>query len=283
MVRTARHLPLAAGLWRDGRSHRRAALRHVGAGETRELLERSADALPAERTTALLATAVVAVGDVSPVGEDEIRELLVGDRDRLVLTLRALLHGEALECVFRCEREGCGETLELRLDVGTLLGGEPAAALREATATTAGAVSVRVRPATGRDHERAARRALDDSAAGARELLAACVIDVRDPSGAAADLDDDVAACADGLLAELDPAAELVLEGDCPACGEPVAATFDPTAYLWAELEQRRALLEYEVHRLALHYHWSEGEIVALAPARRARYLAQLDRHLAAQ
>ena len=283
MARAARELALAAGLRRDGRSHRRAVLRPIGADETRDLLEREADALPAERTTALLATAVVALGDLSPVTEEDIRELPVGDRDRLVLTLRSLLHGDALTCVFSCAHEGCGETLELELDVATLLGGEPAAAPREAAATTADQVRVRVRAATGRDHERAAQRALSDQQAAARELLAACVIDARGPSGAAVDLDDEVAACADTLLAQLDPGAELLLEGDCAACGEPVAATFDATAHLWVELEQRRALLEHEVHRLALHYHWSEREIVALAPARRARYLAQLDRHLAAR
>jgi hypothetical protein len=31
-----------------------------------------------------------------------------------------------------------------------------------------------------------------------------------------------------------------------------------------------------EVHALALHYHWSEREILAMAPSRRERYIALL-------
>jgi hypothetical protein len=135
---------------------------------------------------------------------------------------------------------------------------------------------VTVRAATGADHERAARLALVDADVAARELLAACVI-------GPAQLDGETAACAEALLVELDPAAELLLEGPCPACGRRVVATFDPISHLWGELEQRQALLEYEVHVLASHYHWSERDIVALPARRRARYLAQLDREVAAR
>ncbi len=36
-----------------------------------------------------------------------------------------------------------------------------------------------------------------------------------------------------------------------------------------------------EVHVLALHYHWSEADILALPSPKRQRYLALLARHLA--
>lgn len=35
-----------------------------------------------------------------------------------------------------------------------------------------------------------------------------------------------------------------------------------------------------EVHVLALHYHWSEAEILSLPSSKRARYLALLARHV---
>ena len=37
-----------------------------------------------------------------------------------------------------------------------------------------------------------------------------------------------------------------------------------------------------EVHVLALHYHWSEAQILALPATKRRRYLALLARHLGA-
>jgi hypothetical protein len=36
-----------------------------------------------------------------------------------------------------------------------------------------------------------------------------------------------------------------------------------------------------EVHVLALHYHWSEAEILRLPGPKRQRYIALLARHLA--
>lgn len=269
---------LAAGLWRAGRRHRRAVLRELDPKERSELLERCASELPAERVTALLAQSLVAIGEVTPVDAEDVRQLSIGDRDRLVLTLRRLLHGQELRCVFDC---GCGETLELELEVGTLLDDQPPVCPRQASAVTAAKVEIQVRAATGDDHERAARRALADPQAAAADLLEACVTSARGPDGEEVAIAGEVAARAEALVAELDPGAELLLAGECPACGERVAARFDPITHLWAELEQRRAQLEYEVHVLALHYHWSEQEIVELSPARRARYLTRLDRELA--
>jgi hypothetical protein len=39
------------------------------------------------------------------------------------------------------------------------------------------------------------------------------------------------------------------------------------------ELDERAAQLTQEVHTLALHYHWSEREIMQMPRRRRTRYL----------
>lgn len=41
-----------------------------------------------------------------------------------------------------------------------------------------------------------------------------------------------------------------------------------------------RERLYEEVHVLALHYHWGEPQILALATSKRRRYLALLARHV---
>jgi hypothetical protein len=215
----------------------------------------------------------VAVGEVTPITADHARSLTVGDRDRLVLALRRLIHGERLDCVFACR---CGERLELTLDVSTLLAGCDVDELPpRVTAPTPNGDELTLRPANGGDHERAARTALLDAEAASDELLAACIVD------GGGRLTADVRALADALLAEFDPAAEITLAGACPSCGREATTTFDPIDALWRELERDRAVLESEVHTLALHYHWSEREIVDLPAARRARYIEQLDHHLA--
>jgi hypothetical protein len=243
---------LASGLWRDGRCLREVRIAQLDAESQRTLVDSLAAAVPARRVSGLVAAAVEALADVEPFGLAEARALTVGDRDRVVLALRAALIGDAMECVCEC---ACGETLELTVSVRTLLGN----AADEPAPLEAGGV----RAATGADHERAALRALEDPDAAADELVRGCMLDGRS---------DDVDAAA-RQLEELDPGAEILLRGTCPACGAEVVAALDPGGYLWTELEHRRARLELDVHTLASHYHWSEAEIVALDPPRRARYI----------
>ena len=62
----------------------------------------------------------------------------------------------------------------------------------------------------------------------------------------------------------------------CVACGHAGEAQLDPGALLWDEIDARARVLLGEVHRLASAYGWSEAEILALGPARRASYIAMV-------
>jgi hypothetical protein len=255
-------LVLATGVWRDGARVREVRLRAPDPERERALVEEGDSLLPAERVTLLLG-ACVQVGGVE--GAEVARELSAGDRVALLLEFHRALVGKALPCVLDCPAPGCDERLELDLRLGDLIvGGDTGGPLHE---VEAGGERVVFSLPTGADEERAARRALTDSAAAARELLAACL--VRAPEPWPAGLADTVGAA----MAAVDPQAELTLEFTCPACERRGAVTFDPAAYVWAELVARARRLEREVHVLASRYGWSEREIVALAPHRRARYL----------
>jgi hypothetical protein len=64
-----------------------------------------------------------------------------------------------------------------------------------------------------------------------------------------------------------------MLEFTCPACATRGQVLFDAADLLFRELGLGRGDLYGEVHRLALAYHWSEAEILALSWAKRRRYL----------
>lgn len=260
---------LTAGLWRDGRCERSAVVDVLDASSRRTLVEELHDETPARRVSALLASMTASIGEVCAPSLDDVRELTIGDRDRIVLALRRALGGDGMECLCACT---CGELLQLELSISGLLDGTPAdPAPREAERTSSG-TTVRVRSATGTDHEDAAHRALDDPEDAVRALLSRCL--VEPPPG---DADSELLGVVSQLLEELDPGAEILLRGTCPACEADVVAQLDPGAYLWAELEQWHTGLELDIHMLASHYHWSEAEIVALEPRRRARYIALVD------
>jgi hypothetical protein len=74
-------------------------------------------------------------------------------------------------------------------------------------------------------------------------------------------------------MAEHDPQAELELDLSCPSCGAAFSVDLDAGTFLLQELDARGAQLLEDVHALAMHYHWSEPEILALPPRRRERYL----------
>jgi hypothetical protein len=131
-----------------------------------------------------------------------------------------------------------------------------------------GGGTVRFRLPAGADLEAAA--AAEDADAGARLLLERCVVGeelVEDPTDA-----DAVGA----EMARRDPQAELRLTGACPACCEPFDALLDAGTLVLDELAGSADGLFREVHALARHYHWSEGEILGLDLTRRRRYLELL-------
>lgn len=84
------------------------------------------------------------------------------------------------------------------------------------------------------------------------------------------------AAAAARALQAADPALALGFAMTCPDCGRAVEQVFDPAGYFWAEIEDMARRLLHEVAVLARAFGWSEAEILALTPARRALYLAEV-------
>ncbi len=86
------------------------------------------------------------------------------------------------------------------------------------------------------------------------------------------------------LIAEMDrraPQVDLELDLSCPECGHSFTTPFDCTAFFFSEIRAQSRHLMREVHYLALHYHWSEAEILGLQRHRRRDYLALLNETLA--
>jgi hypothetical protein len=248
---------------------RDARLRALTGAEEEFLADDGAALPPVERTTALLARCVERLGGAEP-SEESIEALTLGDREALLLQLRRLTFGDRLAALVSCPAPGCGERLDLELSVADLLV-EPYAndgEWSEASVPDGGAARVvRLRAVTGADQATAARLAPDMEAA-ARALVERCV--------GGEGVDAVLARALPGLMAARDPQAEVVLSLSCPACEAPFRVLFDTAEFLQGELAGGRTELYEDVHRLALHYHWSEREILELPTGKRRRYLELL-------
>jgi hypothetical protein len=261
---------LPHGLIREG-SRRTAVLLRPPTGSDEAFLAERRGWTRAELVTELLARCVLDL-DGETVGRDEVRALTVGDREALLLHLRAAAHGERISCTVDCG--ACGERMDLDVSVADAL--VPAYADAPALhATRVGEYTVRFRLPTGADQEEAARAT--DPVAGGRLLVERCVADLRRrgrpvPGG----VPEPVVEALPVAMAELDPQAETLVALRCPECDAPLEALLDAATVLLAELAGSSERLTLEVHALALHYHWSEHDILQLELPRRRRYLELL-------
>jgi hypothetical protein len=269
-VSATRVITLPHGLW-DGRRRRSAAELRPPPGADEAYLLSAGGLSRAEQITGLLGRCVVRVDEL-PAGDDLARALTVGDREALLLHLRADAFGDSLACTLDCPE--CGERMDVDLRVSDLLVA-PYAEVRDRHEVELDVDGVRreavVRLATGADQEAVAGR--EDQAAGLEELVERCLLELR-----AADTPPPLA-LAEALsdpLAGLDPQAEITIDAVCPSCGESLSALVDAASVLFAELTVTDERLFREVDAIARVYHWGEDEILGLDVHRRRRYLELL-------
>lgn len=259
-------LTLPNGLWQGGKHHRAAALRPLCGAD--ELAAAAAVGAVSDRVTALLGRCALALGSLTPPSIDALRALSVGDRAALALKLRALSYGARMDGALRCPH--CDARLDLDLNAEQLLV-PPLPAPAPVYEIALDGVRVVFRLPTGDDESATAGMSLDD---GESELLRRCIVRLDPPDAA---LSEPLIDAVNQAMLDCDLQAEVIFEMDCPECGAGFSARFDPEAFLLREIEQRGRQVYREVHMLALAYHWSEAEILALPHPRRQMYLGLLD------
>lgn len=208
------------------------------------------------------------------VAGDELAALPLGRRDRLVLALRRHAFGPRLPVLTRCPH--CDEPLEFELDAEALSAETDGGAAETEFELELEGMTLRLHLPDSFDLAAAAQCA--DVAAACTCLLRRCVLSAQGSQGPVA-LDGlsaaQLAAVGEALLSA-DPGAELRLALSCPACAQTWYGWLDPVAYAWTEFAHQARQALGDVHALASAYGWSEGQILALSPARRAAYLAQV-------
>jgi hypothetical protein len=179
--------------------------------------------------------------------------LTLGDVDRAIWSLRQALVGEGGEATTNCPV--CGARMEFALPPG--FAPPPAVA------------SVAQVHWQGQSHDLRLPLLSDLGRAGFGPAHLNPDAPWSDPGFAAA---------AEAALEAADPALRLQIALLCPDCATETLQDFDPAAYVWAELAEMARRLVREVADLARHYHWSEADITAMSPLRRALYLAEASR-----
>jgi hypothetical protein len=201
------------------------------------------------------------------VDEELVRALSAGDRQFLMLQLEALLDPAPRWVTAACQ--GCDELIQFQITPGSLPV-KPAGAGYPQTSLALSVGLVMLRVPCGADEEAIAD---GPEAAPPLERLLSRLLTLDDRPVEPARLSESDLERIDERLDEMSPQPGLTARIDCPYCrlGQEVAID----AYAWIARDGYQ--LDREVHTLALHYHWSEREILQLPRRRRERYLQLID------
>jgi hypothetical protein len=281
---------LPGGWWDPSGRLQRDAVLVTLTGRDEEQLSQLRGQETASLVTQVLSRCVQRLGDVSPVPAGVVRELLVADRDYLLLRLRQATFGSRIRADLFCPWAECGERMSVDFSIDELPVREsarkgpvyamtlsPAALARSAGAGDLGGGEVAFRLPTGADQEDLSGLLATGEAHALTMLLTRCI----ERLGALVTPGADAVAALSGLArAEIEaemlraaPMVEQEIETACATCHRAFATPVDLRRFFFGELRTDNELLYREVHYLAYHYHWSEAEIMAMPRTKRTLYL----------
>lgn len=256
-----------------GRAHREVELAPLSGADEDVLARLPASTPVASVVTAILACCMKRVGTLEPASPDLARDLLVGDRDYLVLKLRELTLGANVWVTLRCPLDGCGKPMDLKLDLREL----PIESRPVTSRFFAFEPEVEFRLPTGADQEAVAAQFWSDPELARTTLLRRCL----STRGASVEsLAPNLASSIEARMQTLAPSLDVELEAVCPECAGTFTSELDLVPWLLSELRDAWRKLEQEVHLIAWHYHWSEREILSLSCQRRRRYIKLIQQQL---
>lgn len=192
----------------------------------------------------------------------------VGTRIAALLRLLAATDGvDHLSLLAQCRQLSCAEPFEFELPLAMLYNAVPDGGTVQVVLD--GERSVALRRPNGQD-----LREWHSQRPQSRQTAIAAMLKSVVVEGRATPDDESVLAEA---LSGMDPLVAFTVSCACPACGAPNEVRVDLENLALARLKQRQRALLHEIHRLASRYGWTEAEVLAVAPHRRAHYLAMIE------
>jgi hypothetical protein len=189
----------------------------------------------------------------------------LGERNRALARLHCAAFGGVLRGWTKCLE--CEEKLEFAFDGHSVAEAESEVPEAEQSRQMVTVGKWLFRLPTSRDL--AIASAVKNEQEAMRRLLNSCCADAEPVT----EWSDEEVEVIETRLAEADPMADILLHFDCPSCSASFDESLDLGEFVWAEIERQANRILRDVHVLASAYGWSEGEILALSPARRSAYL----------
>jgi hypothetical protein len=286
---------LPGGFFQNGTCFREVKL-HPPTGRAEEQL---GDALNsrclAAAITILLTHCIERIGPITDITPEIVRNVLVGDRDYLVLKLRQITFGNRVEATLICPNPQCGENIDIDFDLRRIPvkpGKISSQVFILKLPKQAGFednegdkhYKVEFRLSNGGDQEDSAPLAAHNECQAVNRLLAGCIqrIDgiVEIDESQIEKLSLSARRKIEKTMAELAPQVDLEIEAQCPECKNTFSFPFNMSQFFIDEMRGDLNQLYQEVHLLAFYYKWSESDILSMTRLKRQKYLGLLSEHI---
>lgn len=230
-----------------------------------ELLDAAAVCQSWPSVNASVYLAALAMPDMSL---DESAHLTIGARDAVLVRFHAATFGSGLELATNCPR--CMTRLDVNL-TSDALAIEPNPDIH--IMVDIDEQPFEVRPLTSVDLLAVAES--PDIETSRMQLALRCLVPVEGAGVPEVLLDDQIDAVASALAA-IDPGSDFYVSLNCFECKANWDAPVDIARVLSTDIEAAADTLMDDIHDIALAYHWSEADILALPSTRRSAYLQRL-------
>jgi hypothetical protein len=277
---------LPGGYWDpNGQLHRAFELAAV-TGRDEEQLASAVGPSPPALVTEVLSRCVRRIGDISPVSPEVARQLLVADRNYLLLRLRQATFGDRVRANLFCPWPDCGEQVSVGFSIADLPVEQARhrAPLHTMTLTVSEddgtPIDVTFRLPNGADQEEVSALLALNEATALTLLLSRCITrlgtDESPGEPRIAALSATARSEIERHMEDLAPKVGQAMDITCAECGRTFTTPIDIQRFFFGELRTDDDMLYREVHYLAYHYHWSEGEIMQLTRDKRQKYIEVL-------
>lgn len=232
-----------------------------------EVWEYAAVLAPEARTRSLLS---LIVPDLS---QEQIGDLVLGERNRQLLELRQQLFGSVLQAYVECSQ--CNEALDLEFLIEDF-GFTAISSVPRQHHICLGQLSANVNLPDGQ--VLSALSVVESIEQGRLELFSHCVQEVwrNNHEVEFSDLTNKELDALETAITELDPRMEILFDLQCPECSHEWQSPLELATFLWREFDRHARQLLENVHLLANSYGWSEADILNMSATRRQHYIERL-------
>ncbi len=198
-----------------------------------------------------------------------------GKRIECLAAIATLGDTSGLTIRLRCPDETCRQEMEVEVSNHELADLQRRSDETDRFLVRIGDEKVPVRVPTGRDQQDWLEASFDDEGIAPNTIIETLLLGPH--SFEEDSVPDEWVQPIDAALEEIDPLVNFVLLVGCPDCGKENRYEVDLQNISLGMLRRDQLRLLRSVHRLALHYHWSEEQIFGLPPWRYSHYLALIE------